>query len=120
MALPQIRFGGALEAVAASGIYGVSSEKDLVLLEPTLMMEAGMEARMEGYKDNRNKMIQPARLLTIEELAQFLQVKKSWLYGQTRVASRTGFPVVRCGKYVRFKLDDVLEWLNNGSKMVAR
>ena len=75
---------------------------------------------MEEHKEGQNKMIQPARLLTIGELAQFLQVKKSWVYGQTRVARRTGFPVVRCGKYVRFKLDDVLKWLNNGSRMVAR
>ena len=76
---------------------------------------------MEEHKEDQNKMIQPARLLTIGELAQFLQVKKSWIYGQTRVARRTGFPVVRCGKYVRFELSDVLEWLNNnGSRVVAR
>ena len=79
-----------------------------------------MEAITEQHQEGRNKMIQSARLLNVEELSQFLQVKKSWVYGQTRVARRTGFPVVRCGKYVRFKLDDVLKWLNNGSKMVAR
>jgi excisionase family DNA binding protein len=79
-----------------------------------------MEATMEEQQEDRNGKIQPAGLSTIEELAQFLQVKKSWIYGQTRVAKRTGFPVVRCGKYVRFKLDDVLRWLNNGSKTVAR
>ena len=76
---------------------------------------------MEEHKEDRNKMIQTARLLTVEELSQFLQVKKSWIYGQTRVARRTGFPVIRCGKYVRFRLDDVLNWLNrNGSRVVAR
>ena len=75
---------------------------------------------MEEHKEDQNKMIQPSRLLTIGELAQYLQVKKSWIYGQTRVARRTGFPVVRCGKYVRFELDDVLKWLNNGSTVVAR
>ena len=79
-----------------------------------------MEARMEEQKEDRNKMIQPARLLTIEELASHLHLRKSWIYGQTRVARRTGFPVVRCGKYVRFELDDVLKWLKNGSKVVAR
>ncbi len=67
---------------------------------------------MEEHKDDRNEIIQPERLLTIGELAQYLQVKWSWIYGQTRVARRTGFPVVRCGKYVRFKLNDVLEYLN--------
>ena len=75
---------------------------------------------MEEHQESRNKMIQPTRLVTIKELAEFLQVKKSWIYGQTRVAQRTGFPVVRCGKYVRFRLDDVLRWLNSGSKVVAR
>ncbi len=79
-----------------------------------------MEVTMEEHREGRNKIIQSAGLLTIDELAQFLQVKKSWVYGQTRVARRTGFPVIRCGKYVRFKLDDVLKWLNNSSNMVAR
>jgi len=75
---------------------------------------------MGEQQENRNEMIQSERLSTIGELADFLQVKKSWVYGQTRIAKRTGFPVIRCGKYVRFKLEDVLKWLNNGSKVVAR
>ena len=59
------------------------------------------------------------RLLSIDELAHFLQVKKSWLYGQTRIAERTAFPVIRCGKYCRFDLNEVLNWLKNGSSKVA-
>ncbi len=52
------------------------------------------------------------RLLNIDELALFLNVQKSWLYGQTRLAKRTGFPVVKVGKYCRFDLEAVLSWLN--------
>ncbi len=68
---------------------------------------------------NRDEMVKPARLLTIEELSQFLDVKKSWVYSRTREAKRTGFPVIHVGKYVRFNLDEVLRWLKNGSSVVA-
>jgi excisionase family DNA binding protein len=57
----------------------------------------------------------PSKLLTIGELAQFLRVKKSWVYSQTRISKRTKFPVFRCGKYCRFNLDEVLRWLKNGN-----
>ncbi len=52
------------------------------------------------------------RLLNIDELALFLNVQKSWIYGQTRLAKTTGFPVVKVGKYCRFDLQAVLFWLN--------
>ena len=54
------------------------------------------------------------QLMTIDELATFLNVKKSWVYGQTRTAKKTGFPVVKVGKYCRFNRHEVLAWLNDG------
>jgi excisionase family DNA binding protein len=53
------------------------------------------------------------QLMTIDELATFLNVPKSWVYGQTRTAKRTGFPVLKVGKYCRFDKGQVLQWLNN-------
>jgi excisionase family DNA binding protein len=53
------------------------------------------------------------QLMTIDELATFLNVPKSWVYGQTRTAKRTGFPVLKVGKYCRFDKSQVLRWLNN-------
>jgi excisionase family DNA binding protein len=45
-------------------------------------------------------------LLEPEELAERLKVPLSWVYE----ASRTGkIPTVRIGKYVRFRLNDVLK-----------
>ena len=55
------------------------------------------------------------RLLDIEELARFLNVPKSWIYGQTRQTKRTGFPVVKVGKYCRFNREAVMSWLNEQS-----
>jgi len=52
------------------------------------------------------------KLLTIDELARFLSVPKSWIYGQTRQAKKTGFPVVKVGKYCRFNREAVMSWLN--------
>ena len=52
--------------------------------------------------------------MSIDELAAFLNVRKSWVYGQTRTAKKTGFPVVKVGKYCRFDRRKVLTWLNNG------
>ncbi len=54
-------------------------------------------------------------LLTVEELASFLKVPLSWVYERTRTAGRTGFPVVKVGKYCRFDREKVLEWLSNGA-----
>lgn len=74
---------------------------------------------MTDFQNDTNDQIPNKRLLTIGELADFLQVKRSWFYGQTRIAERTGFPLVRCGKYCRFDLNEVLGWLKNGSSQVA-
>lgn len=48
------------------------------------------------------------RLLTVKELADILAVPESWVYGHTAAGD---IPTVRVGRYVRFRLDAVLEWL---------
>lgn len=57
-------------------------------------------------------------LMTVEELAAYLKVPKSWIYERTRTAHRTGFPVVRAGKYCRFDREKILEWLNRDSNVI--
>lgn len=48
------------------------------------------------------------RLLTASEVAEQLQVPRSWLYS----AARSGaFPSVRVGRYVRFDSRDVTAWI---------
>jgi excisionase family DNA binding protein len=51
-------------------------------------------------------------LMTIDELAKFLKVDKGWIYDRTRI-KEDGIPHVKVGKYVRFNLNEVLEWLKN-------
>lgn len=51
----------------------------------------------------------PERLLTAKEICERLQVGKSWLYERARW---TGFPVIRMGKSLRFRLSEVEAWLS--------
>lgn len=50
-------------------------------------------------------------LLTLNQLAAYLSVPKSWVYAQTRTARKTGFPVIKAGKYCRFNRHRVMAWL---------
>jgi hypothetical protein len=56
-----------------------------------------------------------AELLTPAQLAERLQVKKSWVYEQTRtrgsVRDPDPLPHIRLGKYRRFVWDDVWAWV---------
>jgi excisionase family DNA binding protein len=55
------------------------------------------------------------RLLTAEEVASMLNVPVTWVYR----AARTGeLPSVRLGRYVRFRLDDILRWID-GQEIAA-
>ena len=48
-------------------------------------------------------------LITVKELAEKLNVPASWIYQRTRLGQKA-IPHVRIGKYVRFELDEVLEF----------
>jgi len=48
------------------------------------------------------------QLISTDELAKILGVKKSWLY---RMVSRKKLPHYRCGKYIKFNLREVLRYL---------
>ncbi len=48
-------------------------------------------------------------LLTVEEVAEWLNVPKSWIYDRTRSGT---IPCVKIGKYVRFNKDEIEDWLN--------
>ena len=50
-------------------------------------------------------------LLSVEELSQVLNVHKSWVYSRSRETGPDAMPKVKVGKYCRFILDDVMEWL---------
>ncbi len=50
-----------------------------------------------------NEGIEP--LLSVEDLAKVLRVPRSWVYSATRTKR---IPVVKVGKYSRFRLEAVL------------
>ena len=52
------------------------------------------------------------QLLTVEELAEELKTPQSWIYSRTRQTGPDTIPMIRVGKYCRFRLSDVLEWLH--------
>jgi excisionase family DNA binding protein len=61
-------------------------------------------------------------LLTIDEVAELLNVPVSWVYGKTRSRSMDRIPGFRLGKYWRFRETDVLAWIERqraGAKLNA-
>lgn len=52
-------------------------------------------------------------LLSVEDLAAYLHIPKSWIYEKARKGSSTvPVPSIRVGKYLRFDLNSVLRWLD--------
>ncbi|MGB2890726.1 MAG: helix-turn-helix domain-containing protein [Candidatus Acidiferrales bacterium] len=50
-------------------------------------------------------------LLTPEEAAEILRVKLSWLYQRTRRRSQDRIPFVKVGRYLRFREQDLLAYI---------
>ncbi len=57
----------------------------------------------------------PPKLATVDQMAEILQVPKSWLYERTR-QGQTAIPHVKLGLYVRFDPDEVIKFFkSNGN-----
>lgn len=50
-------------------------------------------------------------LLTIDEMASRLKVKKSWLYFRSMQTGEGAIPRVKIGKYLRFNPEEVMKWI---------
>ena len=57
------------------------------------------------------------KLIGVNELAEALHVPKSWIYARTRETGPDAMPRIRVGKYVRFRIDDVMTWLIKNSEI---
>lgn len=55
--------------------------------------------------------LRPEDILTPEELAARLKVRKSWVYEQTRSRNRKPLPRLNVGRYLRFDWTRVVQWL---------
>jgi predicted DNA-binding transcriptional regulator AlpA len=51
------------------------------------------------------------RLVGVNELSEKLGVPPSWVYARTRIKGPDTIPCIRVGKYLKFKLDAVMEWI---------
>ena len=63
------------------------------------------EAKLEQFPQLRR------RLLSVEEVAELLQVPVSWVYDRTRSRGVNRIPGFRLGKYWRFDESEVVAWL---------
>ena len=50
-------------------------------------------------------------LMTVQQVAELLQVPVSWVYGRLRKRSLERLPGYRLGKYWRFDKEEVLAWV---------
>jgi excisionase family DNA binding protein len=50
-------------------------------------------------------------LLTVQQVAELLQVPVSWVYGRLGKRSLERLPGHRLGKYWRFNREEILEWV---------
>ncbi len=55
----------------------------------------------------------PESLLTVREVAALLRVPVSWVYERTRRRGNERLPHLKMGKYLRFRHQDIVEWLNS-------
>ena len=54
-----------------------------------------------------------SQLLTIREVAETLNVPVTWVYERTRRRGIERMPHIKLGKYLRFELPTVREWLGH-------
>ena len=62
-------------------------------------------------KQNQEQGPGPPILLDINQLAERLNLKKSWVYDQTRRRTRGTIPHFRVGKHLRFNEAEVRAWI---------
>ena len=54
-------------------------------------------------------------LLTVDEIAAALRVSPSWVYERVRKRGRDKIPHLKIGKYLRFRLNEVRIWADQGA-----
>jgi len=52
-------------------------------------------------------------LMTVEQVADLLQVRPRWIYD---AVAHNRLPVVRVGHYLRFDHDEIERWIENGGE----
>jgi predicted DNA-binding transcriptional regulator AlpA len=52
----------------------------------------------------------------VNDLAKKLNISPSWIYNKTRQKGPNTIPVIRVGRYCRFRPSEVLDWLQKRQK----
>jgi len=64
----------------------------------------------------RNKNQPPAPLLTVSDLAEWLQIPKNTLYRQHSQGNPPGSLGIRVGRWLRYDRKAIQHWLNQGGR----
>lgn len=67
-------------------------------------------------RGSRGSDIGMEELLTVEELAAYLKVHESRIYQWTREKGSNAIPNIKTGKYYRFRVSDVIPWIEKRYK----
>ena len=71
----------------------------------------GTDRITDGLISITVRPLNPADILTPEEVAARLKVPESWVYEKTRARCRNPMPCLRLGRYIRFDWAAVIIWL---------
>ena len=62
----------------------------------------------------------PTRLLTVDEVAEFFRVPPATLYSQRYRGVNPGALGIRIGRHLRFRAQDIDQWLEERSSEIRR
>jgi len=65
---------------------------------------------------NTNQYDAATERLTVDDVAAFLRVPKSWVYERTRRRGADRLPFIKLGKYVRFEEQSLRQYLASRRK----
>jgi len=97
---------------------GIMDDSSLVVTVTVGQLKALVRGEVQaaiGQNNGHGSQDPSPALLTVDELAASLKVKKSRIYDLTR-NKKDPIPHIRIGRYLRFELSKVLTWLEEKKK----
>ena len=67
---------------------------------------------LQNSETPRESLVYEDDLSNVGEIAEFLQVSKSWVYERTRRHGVDRIPHFKLGKYLRFSRSEILDWIH--------
>ena len=100
----------------------LASDKDEKGAPPaSLVVEAPDQFRGETPNEaTREEERDDSHLLTVQDVAELLQVRVSWVYKHASPQSPNPLPCMKLGKYLRFRSTDIMAFLRSNSANSGR